>query len=85
MGRLSDFELDRIGHSIGYVNPRVSTLERMNKTEGSQPISGDALKRGQAEKSMEKSKGKIVSSQLSLFDDNQPEGLPSINRSSETC
>ena len=36
-------------------------------------------------KSMEKSKGKIVSSQLSLFDDNQPEGLPSINRSSETC
>ena len=58
MGRLSDFELDRIGHSIGYVNPRVSTLERMNKTGQSQPVSGDALKRGQAEKSMEKSKNR---------------------------
>ena len=58
MGRLAHFELDRIGHAIGYVNPRVSTLESLNKSGESKPVSGDALKRGQAEKSMEKSKNR---------------------------
>jgi hypothetical protein len=32
-----------------------------------------------------KSTEKVVSSQLSLFDENQPEGLPAINRSPKTC
>lgn len=36
-------------------------------------------------KSIEKSTEKVVSSQLSLFDDNQPEGLPAIDRSPENC
>jgi hypothetical protein len=34
---------------------------------------------------VKKSTKKVVSSQLSLFDNNEPEGLPAIDRTNENC
>jgi|APGre2960657404_1045060.scaffolds.fasta_scaffold535254_1 hypothetical protein len=58
MSRYAEFELGNRTNAIFEVNPRVSTLENMNKRGQSQPISGDYIPKGKKGKSSGKLKGK---------------------------
>lgn len=58
MSRYAEFELGNRTNAIFEVNPRVSTLENMNKRGQSQPISGDYIPKGKKSKSSGKLKGK---------------------------
>jgi hypothetical protein len=67
--------LKRQGKLVGYVSAPVApevTAAPEKATE-------------EKTKTVEKSTEKVVSSQLSLFDENKPEGLPAIDRSPKTC
>jgi hypothetical protein len=58
MSRYAEFELGNRTNAIFEVNPRVSTLENMNKRGQSQPISGDYIPKGKKGKSSGKLNGK---------------------------
>lgn len=58
MSRHVEFMLGNMTRGVFASNPRVSTLESMNKRGQSQPISGDYIPKGKRGKSSGKLKGK---------------------------